>query len=661
MLFLLLRWGLWLAFSGEMGRLGFDRLLDAVLLVAAMFYGLGVSRNLVVLSAESGPKDAGQLIRLCILAGALLPVLPIVRLLKGRVLLNRTLILAGGLVLAGLAVALAMPFFQKLDDHFTRINTTLAVLILVLTIFLGQALVPPHPRAWRKKLLALAAVALPCVAIVATSAYAMANPRAEMNIYSPIGRATAQLLGPLLPAPGESKDVTSTSLLATSAPHREGVLDTLKASRPLVITVVWDACRPDHMSLYGYQRTTPPLLPTTPNLDKNKDQFLRFTNCFSHGTGTTAAMRQMLTARYSSRWMLRTKGVAPFWLNELAANGYDAFFLNIIGSDYNGISLDAFHRDMPADQKERLECLACGSCPASARETLKEKEKNIRADYADLPKASLPRLVGLADKLKLIECNRQNEQRSVEDLLTFLDTRPDGAKGTFAYLHPDASHSPWQRYTEVEDFGGDEKNRYDQCIRYCDWVTGKLIDGLKQRGLWDQAIFIVIADHGTGLGEHGAYGGFHPWFEQIHVPLVIKLPGVKGRQIDTMVGLMDLGPTLVNIFSEAPLARYEGRSLWPVILRGETWPDRVMFGLNAFADCYYLLTADGLHYIKHRANQYEQLFNWREEPREKRNLMGLDRAATDRAQSLMTWFLKDYGRDRNYNDPDHYEAPPGQQ
>ncbi|MCY2924199.1 MAG: sulfatase-like hydrolase/transferase, partial [Planctomycetota bacterium] len=258
---------------------------------------------------------------------------------------------------------------------------------------------------------------------------------------------------------------------------------------------------------------------------------------------------------------------------------------------------------------------------------------------------------------KLVECNRQNEQRSVEDLLAFIDTRPDGGKGTFAYLHPDATHSPWTRFSEVEDFGDNEKDRYDQCVRYCDFVTGKLIDGLKKRGLWDQAIFIMMADHGTGLMEHGVYGGFHPWFEQIHVPLVIKLPGVKGRQIDTMVGLMDLGPTLSAIFSDAPADRYEGRSLWPVILQNQTWPDRILFGLNAFADCYYLLTADGLHYIKHRGNQYEQLFHWRDDPGEKRNFMGADAPGSQRAQKLMNWFLKDYGRGRNYNDPDHYEPP----
>ena len=132
---------------------------------------------------------------------------------------------------------------------------------------------------------------------------------------------------------------------------------------------------------------------------------------------------------------------------------------------------------------------------------------------------------------------------------------------------------------------------------------------------------------------------------------------MKGRQIDTMVGLMDLGPTLSAIFSDAPADRYEGRSLWPVILQNQTWPDRILFGLNAFADCYYLLTADGLHYIKHRGNQYEQLFHWRDDPGEKRNFMGADAPGSQRAQKLMNWFLKDYGRGRNYNDPDHYEPP----
>jgi len=660
-LFILVRWALYLSFGAELRRLGLDLLLDAVLLIGGLFYGLGVSRNLLALSPPHGPADAGELIRLCLLAGALLPVLPVVRRLQGHVRLNRPLVVAGCLVIAVVALALALPFFQTLDDHLTRINRMLAMLILVLTLLLGQAAVPPRAHAWRRKLLALAVLAVPSVAVVAASPYEMGHARVEMNHYSPIGEASSSLLETVLPAPPRTKEATGVTF-ATPAPQRHPVMDRLSRKRPLIVLMLWDACRPDHMSLYGYRRWRPPLLATTPDLDKHKDLFLRFTNAFTHGTGTTCSMRQVLTARYSSRWMLRTKGVDPFWLNELMRNGYDAFFLNIIGSDYNGISLDAFHRDMPADLKKRLECLACDGCPDSARQALREKEKEFKTDYADLPRAAPDRLAALRDRIKLLECNQQNEQRCVEDLLAFLKTRKDtNGRGVFAYVHPDAAHSPWNRFTEVEDFGDDPKDRYDQCVRYCDYVTGKLIDGLRNLGMWEEAIFIVTADHGTGLMERGTYGGFHPWYEQIHVPLVMKVPGVKGREIDTMVGLMDLGPTIVNVF-EPPPAHYEGRSLWPVILHGERWKDdRVLFGMNAFNDCYYLVTDGGWHYIWHRASTREQLFHWRRDPAEKRNLMGLDRQTSARAQMWMNWFLYDYGRDRNYNDPDHYDPPPGQE
>ena len=32
---------------------------------------------------------------------------------------------------------------------------------------------------------------------------------------------------------------------------------------------------------------------------------------------------------------------------------------------------------------------------------------------------------------------------------------------------------------------------------------GRVVDDLKRRGIWDNTLFILLSDHGEGLGDHG--------------------------------------------------------------------------------------------------------------------------------------------------------------
>ena len=82
---------------------------------------------------------------------------------------------------------------------------------------------------------------------------------------------------------------------------------------------------------------------------------------------------------------------------------------------------------------------------------------------------------------------------------------------------------------------------------------------------------------------------------------------------------------------------------------------RVLFGLNSFEDCYTLIRSNGWHYIYHRKDRYELLFNWKSDPLETNNLMVVDREATTTCRNEMTWFLDINGRDRSYaSDRSHY-------
>ncbi len=646
--------GLYLSFGDQIRVLGLTMLVMSVLMVYGLFFGVAVSRYVLELCREGRrPRDLSDLIRISIIAGATFPLLAVIRWARRRVHAGRAVIVVGCAVLVVIIALMIKGMFPSVYDFMDKIQFFLVIMTVLMAVLVGHIVNPAEKRWPKVRLVALVLLTTGCLGVVINSDKAMASVRPKVFQYTPRGKYSLNVIEWLV-APNEAMNHIDTGwkppiLKGPSAGPKREIISALKKKKPLTILIIWDAARPDRMSLHGYRRSRAPFLATTPNLDKHKDEFLRFTNAYSQATATSCSMRHLFTGRYSSRWMLKTEGIAPFWTNELIRAGYHSFFMNIIGSDYNGLSLEAFYRDMPESQRKRLELLDCTLCP---KENLKKGQKHGR-------KATPELLQKLAGKTKFIECNRQNEQKSVHDLLAFLETQTEtrGA-GVFAYIHMDATHTPWSRFKEVEDFGDSKQDRYDQTMRYSDMVLGELIDGLKKLSMWDDTILIVTADHGTGLNDHDKYGGFHPWIEQIHIPLVVKIPGVPGSQIDTMVGLFDLGPTLMDVFFPDTLDNYEGRSLWPVILDKKKWPKRVMFGLNAFANCYYVISADGFHYIRQRTDRYEQLFNWRKDPAETNDLMGVDFEAVDLNRTRMNWFLNVHGKGRGYTNPFHWCEPP---
>jgi arylsulfatase A-like enzyme len=97
---------------------------------------------------------------------------------------------------------------------------------------------------------------------------------------------------------------------------------------------------------------------------------------------------------------------------------------------------------------------------------------------------------------------------------------------------------------------------YDSAVRHADANVGAVVDVLKRRGLWDRAVFVLLADHGEELGEHGAW--FHDqsvYEELVHVPLIVHFPRGEfaGRRVREPVSLLDVVPTLLDYLGRLEL------------------------------------------------------------------------------------------------------------
>lgn len=122
---------------------------------------------------------------------------------------------------------------------------------------------------------------------------------------------------------------------------------------------------------------------------------------------------------------------------------------------------------------------------------------------------------------------------------------------------------------------------YDNELAYMDAQVGRLLKGLRQRKMLDDAIVVVVGDHGEGLMEHGEKGhGANVFQELMLVPLIIVMPdgSYAGRRIHAQVQMQDLLPTLLDLAGLAGAAgELPGLDLAPMLRSGSEPDARPVF------------------------------------------------------------------------------------
>lgn len=146
----------------------------------------------------------------------------------------------------------------------------------------------------------------------------------------------------------------------------------------------------------------------------------------------------------------------------------------------------------------------------------------------------------------------------------------------FLWLHFYEAHYPYERHAGI-DFGASDKERYLGEVRWIDNQLARLFTELTALGLADDTAIVFTADHGEEFGEHGGkwHGDLYP--EDLHVPLLVYVPGGAPRKIDAPVSTVDVAPTILDLLGVTAPAEYDGDSLVPLV-DGEPPPaDRVVF------------------------------------------------------------------------------------
>ncbi len=200
-----------------------------------------------------------------------------------------------------------------------------------------------------------------------------------------------------------------------------------------------------------------------------------------------------------------------------------------------------------------------------------------------------------------------------------------GGQRFFAWIHLYDPHSP---YDPPEPFDrSTPRAAYRGEVEYTDGELGRFISFLKEKGLYDNSLIVVAADHGEGLGDHDEDGhGMFLYETTIHVPLIIRAPRPFARRtVAETVELIDVAPTVLDLLGVPVPREWQGRSLWPLLsgkadegagrAYSETFYPRFHYGWSSLQS----FSSDRLKYI---LAPRDELYDLARDPHESQELAG---------------------------------------
>tara|TARA_R100000027_G_scaffold61554_5_gene53036 strand:- start:53018 stop:54496 length:1479 start_codon:yes stop_codon:yes gene_type:complete len=117
------------------------------------------------------------------------------------------------------------------------------------------------------------------------------------------------------------------------------------------------------------------------------------------------------------------------------------------------------------------------------------------------------------------------------------------------------------------------RKHYCAKVSTVDEKIGEILDELEAEGILENSIIAFCSDHGDMLGDHRLPYKWLMYEPVTHVPFIVwdARNDPQGTDVNSMVSLMDLGPTLLDA-AGIKIPRYlEGQSLLPWT-RGESGP-----------------------------------------------------------------------------------------
>ncbi|MEO7795259.1 MAG: sulfatase [Thermoanaerobaculia bacterium] len=261
---------------------------------------------------------------------------------------------------------------------------------------------------------------------------------------------------------------------------------------------------------------------------------------------------------------------------------------------------------------------------------------------------------GMAQGFDLYQNNVKSAEEMSENLLGWLDEAPD--RPFFAYLHYLEIHWPyWQKASTHGRYGSDaivsrldgnldevragvdsgaivldDADRQEIAARYAESLAaldeeiGRLLDDLEKRGVLEETLVVVLADHGEELGERGGIEHGHTLKEELlHVPYIWRLPrswrGPGLRHERALVETRTLAPTLMTLVGQPVPASVSAPSLLPWLVGAP--PAQAPYAiLAAESNGLFEVRNERFKLVAQPAKQSFELFDLESDPGERRDI-----------------------------------------
>lgn len=178
------------------------------------------------------------------------------------------------------------------------------------------------------------------------------------------------------------------------------------------------------------------------------------------------------------------------------------------------------------------------------------------------------------------------------------------------------------------------RRHYFAKVSTVDEKIGEILDALESEGILQNSIVAFCSDHGDMLGDHRLPYKWLMYEPVMHVPFIVwdaRAPD-QGKQVDSLVSLIDLGPTLLDAAGIEVPHYLEGQSLSPWI-RGESGPSQNF----VCAEDNYLTMIREKRYkmVRYSGADYGELYDLLVDPNELNNRWD-DPELADIKQGLIT-------------------------
>lgn len=192
-----------------------------------------------------------------------------------------------------------------------------------------------------------------------------------------------------------------------------------------------------------------------------------------------------------------------------------------------------------------------------------------------------------------------------------------------------------QKGREFEEFKENKILLYDNTIRYVDHILEQFYEFLENKGLVDDTILIITADHGEEFWDHAelearhfydvrGYAGIghgHSVFnELIQVPLIMTGSGVpKKEEKDKFVSGVDIAPTLLDLLGIQHNILFDGMNIFKAPKKRLILSENTIHGYEKKALIY-----GKIKFIYSQQDDVVWIFNLKNDPKERNPIVDED-------------------------------------